>query len=1025
MAKLQVDLIVEDKGKAVISGFGKDLDKVMSEGKTQVESLGKALAVGGAAVAAFAAAGLVIAGREMGKAVDLANAQVEAETKLAAVLTATGESAGYNAQELKTMAAEMQSVTTVGDEVIIGGMAILATFKEVSGDGFERATMAAMDMSTIMGTDLKSAITQVGKALNDPIKGMSALSDAGVTFTNQQREQITALQESGDMLGAQNIILAELESQFGGAATAMRDTYGGAITALGNSWGDLYETVGMSIVQNETFVELAKIAEEVVSGWTKALGENGENTKSLASTIAVNLVSAVGAAIQGVGYLHTAWVSIPAAVPVVVDAFQWAGDQVFQILRSMLTPLDALFASMEKVANFVGKEFTNPFDILQAKIDDFGAMTQAVMESNFEDIARVRDQYNGYGQAIDGMVERIVNAGTQEKAVREDVAVAAETSFLAIDRVSATTVEAASQRIVAAGTQEKAVREDVAIHAKEKIAEVDEAARAAAKVETERLAQQAAAHMEHAGTITDSWLTSVELRDKAESDLEEAENQRATDRMVLESAVTDEINRLTLSEKDYAIAALEAEYAVAMDMAEGDKDLAQMVADWKLLKLQEIEDANLETTQDMATAWEDFSTSAINTFTDVFGDVLKGGYKDIGDAWDDLMSGIGDKFVDTTVNMAADWGASQVSKLFEGWELFHDGLWNLKDDEMPAILQRGEMVIPAGHAEEIRNNFNGISDGDFGGLVEATQHADVGNWGSSGTFGGNLGAEYGRDLQSAAIGVATGQMSPTEAMAGLVDPTSGLENVSTAMATSGISALGLGGVYSDVGQFVGKAVATATLGGVPGPVGILGRSLGAFVGAYVGDLVGDLLNDREFEGLLDAMEDGRMSDTEAQRFKSEAMHTGMDVTGGSKLGEMVAAVKGWIDDVKAALSFDLSGGDLNDYGGDLSDYGGDMGRGGWGDDGDMSVDNEGIAHTGGYLMRADEGRIIAQTGEGVLSRVGMRNLDRLNTGDFGGESADEVRGLLIAIASNTRQTAKILQRFEYTGIPQSTRQAVA
>jgi phage-related minor tail protein len=98
----------------------------------------------------------------------------------------------------------------------------LLTFGNVSGEAFDRAQMAAVNLSARLGQDLQSSAVQVGKALNDPIKGVTALGRVGVSFTEQQKEQIKAMTKVGDVAGAQSLILAQLEKQYGGSAEAPR-----------------------------------------------------------------------------------------------------------------------------------------------------------------------------------------------------------------------------------------------------------------------------------------------------------------------------------------------------------------------------------------------------------------------------------------------------------------------------------------------------------------------------------------------------------------------------------------------------------------------------------------------------------------------------------------------------------------------------------------------------------------------------------------------------------------------------------
>jgi hypothetical protein len=203
---------------------------------------------------------------------EAANVQRDAEAKLNAVLTTTGQAAGFNLQQLQGMASGLQSVTTFGDETILSGMSILATFKEIKGDAFEAATAAALDMSVVMEQDLKSSMVQLGKALNDPLKGMTALSRVGVSFTDEQKELVATLMEEGRVMEAQKVILDELKGEFGGAAEAVAKTFGGALTQLKGVWGDLLETIGFAITDNQVFVELIHKAKAYIIELTPQVG---------------------------------------------------------------------------------------------------------------------------------------------------------------------------------------------------------------------------------------------------------------------------------------------------------------------------------------------------------------------------------------------------------------------------------------------------------------------------------------------------------------------------------------------------------------------------------------------------------------------------------------------------------------------------------------------------------------------------------------------------------------------------------
>ena len=112
------------------------------------------------------------------------------------------------------------------DEAIQSGANLLLTFTNIrneagkGNDIFNQSTRILTDMSTAMGTEPKQAAIQLGKALNDPIKGISALSRVGVTFTDGQKKTIKSLVDGGKTMQAQKIILKELNSEFGGSAAA-------------------------------------------------------------------------------------------------------------------------------------------------------------------------------------------------------------------------------------------------------------------------------------------------------------------------------------------------------------------------------------------------------------------------------------------------------------------------------------------------------------------------------------------------------------------------------------------------------------------------------------------------------------------------------------------------------------------------------------------------------------------------------------------------------------------------------------
>lgn len=167
-----------------------------------------------------------------------------------AALKSTGEVANLTAADIEDLAGRLSDLSGVDDEVIQSGENVLLTFTRIrneagkGNDIFNQGSEAALNLSAALGTDLQASMILVGKALNDPIAGLTALKKAGVQLTEQQKEQIKAFVEAGDVMSAQKIILAELTTQFGGAAAAAASPADKARVA----WGNFQEEVGKKLL---------------------------------------------------------------------------------------------------------------------------------------------------------------------------------------------------------------------------------------------------------------------------------------------------------------------------------------------------------------------------------------------------------------------------------------------------------------------------------------------------------------------------------------------------------------------------------------------------------------------------------------------------------------------------------------------------------------------------------------------------------------------------------------------------------
>lgn len=220
--------------------------------------------------------------------------------------------------KLKIAADEFGRSTLFDQEDATNAFALLTSFQRIGVESYERVTKAASDLATVTGTDLKSAQIQLAKALEDPAKRVTDLARSGTVFTDQQKEQIKVLQESGRLFEAQNLILQEIEKQYGGAAEAAGSAgLAGALDTLGEATRDFQEALASST----TLVGLAEgaiyaLADAIdaltfaTKQWDKIISEVDTALKDIASTAGV-----VGDAFRGLG-----------------DAFKWAADNLGRLL---------------------------------------------------------------------------------------------------------------------------------------------------------------------------------------------------------------------------------------------------------------------------------------------------------------------------------------------------------------------------------------------------------------------------------------------------------------------------------------------------------------------------------------------------------------------------------------------------------------------------------------------------------------------------------------------------------------------
>ena len=231
-----------------------DLKKGFTQAESSAESTGNKLKTfGKVAVAAAGAAGLAALTYTLHTGIQEFEDHAKAAAQTAAVIKSTGGLAHVTAQHVEDLAGSLLQVSGVDDEVIQSGENMLLTFRNIrnqagkNNDIFDQATKATLDLSVAMGKDMQSSAILVGKALNDPVKGLTALTRVGVSFTQAQKDMIKNMVKSGDTIGAQKVILGELNKEFGGSAQAAGKTLPGQLAILRQNFNNLAGTLVQTV----------------------------------------------------------------------------------------------------------------------------------------------------------------------------------------------------------------------------------------------------------------------------------------------------------------------------------------------------------------------------------------------------------------------------------------------------------------------------------------------------------------------------------------------------------------------------------------------------------------------------------------------------------------------------------------------------------------------------------------------------------------------------------------------------------
>ena len=233
------------EGLSAFKAAGGDLRRlegVADAIRARASTFGRSARNIGALLTATVTAPLIAAARA---SIGAQGEQEKAEAQVAQAVRQTGGAAGLSTEALFSAAKALQKLTNEGDATILRDVtAQLLTFGNIGAGVFLRAQEAALDLNAVLGGDLKAQTIRLAKALNDPLRGVAALGEAGVQFSAAQGDVIKALARSGRVAEAQGLILDEIAKFYGGQAASAAATLDGQIAGLAADWRDLMESFG-------------------------------------------------------------------------------------------------------------------------------------------------------------------------------------------------------------------------------------------------------------------------------------------------------------------------------------------------------------------------------------------------------------------------------------------------------------------------------------------------------------------------------------------------------------------------------------------------------------------------------------------------------------------------------------------------------------------------------------------------------------------------------------------------------------
>lgn len=370
--------------------------------KAGTVAMGALAAGAGAATAAFVALG------KQGEAAATANARIG---QIAESMGLFGDQADNVRDRLIELAEQQARITGISQDTVKETQAILLTFAGLAqsadevGGAFDRATQAALDLQAAGFGDAASIAKQLGRALNDPVTGLTALTRSGITFTEAEKELIKAMVEAGDAASAQAFMLEAIEKQVGGTAEATAN----ATDQIKVAWSQLAQDLGTIVMPTFT---------RVLEGGIEAMDEaHGPLTQAVQGLMALVMGEGGSRGFQeGLDKLTDLLVDgVTTVVPRIVEIARTVIVALAQAIPSLLPPLaDALLDGIEGLADalpqVVPALVTALADIIGRIAQSAGPIARSLGEALVAGVDALTEAAPGLVDAVVTMLQGVLEA---------------------------------------------------------------------------------------------------------------------------------------------------------------------------------------------------------------------------------------------------------------------------------------------------------------------------------------------------------------------------------------------------------------------------------------------------------------------------------------------------------------------------------------------------------------------------------------------------------------------------------------